>query len=87
METSVFLRTLPVNEGNPTTLALSLRSDEALWYNDDYFSWGFDGNWNRLAKPIKIGNATPPAAGINLDVAGNIHISGELTVDSDLRIK
>ncbi|NND31679.1 MAG: tail fiber domain-containing protein [Saprospiraceae bacterium] len=80
-------RTLNLNEGNPTALALSVRSDEALWYNDDYFSWGFDGNWNRFAKPIKIGNATAPAAGINLDVAGDVHITGELTVDSDVRLK
>lgn len=80
-------RTLNLNEGNPADLALSVRSDEALWYNDDYYSWGFGGNWNRFARPIKIGNATAPANGINLDVAGNVHISGELTVDSDHRLK
>jgi hypothetical protein len=80
-------RTLNLNEGNPTSLALMVRSDEALWYNDDYFSWGFAGNWNRFAKPIKIGNGNAPAAGISLDVAGNMHVSGELTVDSDVRLK
>lgn len=80
-------RSLNLNEGNPTNLALQVRSDEALWYNDDYFSWGFGGSWNRFARPIRIGDGTQPAPGIDLDVQGNVNLSGELTAASDSRLK
>ena len=80
-------RSVNLNEGNPANLALQVRSDEALWYDDDYFSWGFGGNWNRFARPIRIGDATQPAAGIDLDVQGNVNFSGELTAASDRRLK
>jgi len=80
-------RYLELNEGNPANLAIRVRGDEALWYDDDYFSWGFAGNWNRFAKPIKIGNATAPAPGIELGVQGSVNITGELTTASDQRLK
>jgi hypothetical protein len=80
-------QSLNLNEGNPQDLAIRVRSDEALWYNDDYFSWGFDGSWNRFARPIKIGDATQPAPGIQLDVQGSVNITGELTTASDARLK
>ncbi|MBK8504779.1 MAG: hypothetical protein IPL46_22745 [Saprospiraceae bacterium] len=40
--------------------ALEVRGDEAIWYDSDYFSWGFDGNWNRFARPVTLGGATQP---------------------------
>ncbi|NND07775.1 MAG: hypothetical protein HKN87_15465 [Saprospiraceae bacterium] len=63
-------RSLNLNEGNPVDLALRVRGDEALWYDDDYFSWGFDGSWNRFARPIKIGNANTSSSRHSIRCAG-----------------
>ncbi len=39
---------------------LQANGEEALFFNGDYFSWGFDANWNRWARPITIGNTLEP---------------------------
>ena len=57
--------------------AIHVKDDEALWYDDDYFSWGFGGNWNRFSKPITIGSATEPSSGIGILLTG----------DRDIRIE
>lgn len=43
--------------GNAT---YSANGAQAIWYDGDYFSWGFGGSWNRFGDPITIGNATEP---------------------------
>lgn len=51
--------------------ALDIRNSEAIWYDGDYFSWGFGGNWNRFADPITIGGSTPTPAGTALLITGS----------------
>ncbi len=67
---------LSIND--PEDKALLIKNHEALWYNRDYFSWGFDGNWNRFANGITIGSATPPGQGNALRITGgeNIFLDG-----------
>lgn len=38
------------------------QGDEVIWYNDDYFSWGFGGNFNYFSDDVIIGNRTNPVA-------------------------
>lgn len=59
-------------------IALRIKNDQALWYNDDYFSWGFGGNWNQFADGITIGSATPPGTGTALRITSskNIFLEG-----------
>ena len=54
---------LNIRDGATTGVTgLNFADDEAIWYDDDYFSWGFGGNWNRFADPITIGSATATPA-------------------------
>lgn len=57
--------------------ALDIRGDEAIWYDGDYFSWGFGGNWNRFAQPITIGGSTATPAGTALLITGSNDIRME----------
>jgi hypothetical protein len=43
---------------------------EAIWYNSNYFSWGYEGDYNYFAKPIRIGGAGSPAPTDKLEVVG-----------------
>lgn len=54
--------------------ALEVRGDEALWYDSDYFSWGFGGNWNRFARPVTLGGSTEPPSGTALLITGSSDI-------------
>jgi hypothetical protein len=51
-----------------TGLALRVNGDEALWYDDTYFSWGFGGAHNYFADEIRIGGAgdITPVADIHI---------------------
>lgn len=51
-----------------TGLALRVNGDEALWYDDTYFSWGFGGSHNYFADEIRIGGAgdITPVADIHI---------------------
>lgn len=77
---------IDLQDGDVGNTAVNVNGAEAIWYDGDYFSWGFDGNWNRIADEVAIGAIfTEPA--FMLDVAGDVNISGELTADSDRRLK
>ena len=52
--------------GNAST-ALSIRGDQAIWYNGSYFSWGYGGQYNYFRDEIGI-NRTDPRE--ELDVNG-----------------
>jgi len=43
-----------LNNGASGTF-LRANSVEAAWYNGDYFSWGYGGNYNYFADPIQVG--------------------------------
>ncbi len=77
---------IDLQDGNIGDLALNVKGDEALWYDGDHFSWGFGGNWNRIADEVGIGAVLAEPA-FMLEVAGDVNVSGELTADSDLRLK
>ena len=77
---------IDLQDASVGNLAIQVRGDEALWYDGDHFSWGFDGNWNRIADEVGIGAIMSEPA-FMLDVAGDVNVSGELTADSDVRLK
>lgn len=58
--------------------ALQVGGDQAIWYNDDHFSWGFGGNWNRFADAITIGSGTQPlsSVGLRIDQSKDLELDG-----------
>ncbi|MBU0528286.1 hypothetical protein KKF86_00800 [bacterium] len=51
-----------INVSNPSIdIALRVDDAEAIWYNGDYFSWGFGGNKNYFAYNVGIGTTSPSA--------------------------
>ncbi len=66
--------------------AIQVDDAQALWYNGDYFSWGFGGNYNFFADEVRIGNGSGEPA-YQLEVVGDADITGELTAASDKRLK
>lgn len=70
---------LNLNYNNPSAgAALRVGGDEALWYNGDYFSWGFGGTWNRFADRVTIGSSTPPmnSVGLRIDNFKDLELDG-----------
>ena len=51
-----------LNKGIASGVAMRCNSDEALWYNGTYFSWGYGGTYNFVGNKLKIagnGNTAP----------------------------
>jgi hypothetical protein len=69
---------------NSTYGAIYVNSDQAVWYDDTYFSWGYGGSYNYFARPVTIGN--PASPGYMLYVNGNIYANGSY-YGSDIRWK
>ena len=67
--------------------AIQVDGNEALWYTDGRFSWGFGGEYNFFADEVRIGGTGIGAPAFQLEVVGNADISGELTAASDKRLK
>jgi hypothetical protein len=57
-----------LNKGIATGIALRVNGDEALWYNNTYFSWGYGGTYNVFSDPVGINCA--PGEGHMLAVNG-----------------
>ena len=58
----------PINLNKGLTgVAMRVNEAEALWYDGDYFSWGYGGSKNYFARPIGIGTTNP---------AEELHIKG-----------
>lgn len=70
-----FLGELDLNYDGRVGSAIKVMGDQALWYNDDHFSWGFDANWNRIAKPVTIGSGVRPGTNVGLRVDGGRDIN------------
>jgi hypothetical protein len=66
--------------------ALYVNSKEALWYDLDHFSWGFDGLYNYYAKPVLIGG-TDNTPSYTLTVQGTTNSTGGYFSVSDERWK
>ena len=75
---------LNLNEGIFTGVALRVNRAEALWYNGDYFSWGFGGTANFFANSVGIGQVDPGPH--KLYVNGTGYATGGFWA-SDLRFK
>ncbi|MFH2094998.1 MAG: tail fiber domain-containing protein [Bacteroidota bacterium] len=73
-----------LNKDITSGVALRVNGDEAIWYNDTYFSWGYGGSFNYFADEIGIANTAPNVA---LDVIGSIEYTGTITDVSDIRLK
>jgi hypothetical protein len=50
--------------------AMFCNGREALWYNDDYFSWGYGANWNYFGNRLFIGPAAADPGANTLVVNG-----------------
>lgn len=82
--------TVNLNKGITSGVALRCNSDEALWYNDTYFSWGYSGAYNFFGNRLKIAGNGNMAPAYELYVDGNAAKSlGGSTwiVSSDKRLK
>ncbi len=73
-----------LNKGISTGIALRVNGAEALWYNGDYFSWGFGGTANFFADSVGIGQVDPGPH--KLYVNGTGYATGGFWA-SDLRFK
>ncbi|MFD2823802.1 tail fiber domain-containing protein [Lacinutrix iliipiscaria] len=75
-----------INEGVSSGIALRVNGDEALWYNGNYFSWGYGtgAGYNFFATNVGLGVYNP---NVRLDVDGNIEYTGTITDVSDRRLK
>ncbi len=79
-----------LNKGIASGVAMRVNSDEALWYNGTYFSWGYGGTYNFVGNKLKIAGNGNTAPSYELQVDGNAAKSlGGSTwiVSSDLRLK
>jgi hypothetical protein len=79
-----------LNKGIASGVAMRCNSDEALWYNGTYYSWGYGGTYNFFGNKLKIAGNGNTAPIYELQVDGNAAKSlGGSTwiVSSDLRLK
>lgn len=51
--------TLGAALGTSGGVALTVNNQEAIWYNNDYFSWGFGGNYNFFKDNVGIDQVSP----------------------------
>jgi hypothetical protein len=75
------------NIGDSSTAnRLYMKSKEAVWFNGDYFSWGYGGTANRFYRPVGIGGIDPA---YQLQLSQNSAakpVSSVWTVPADLRL-
>ncbi len=79
-----------LNKGIASGVAMRVNSDEAIWFNGTYFSWGYGGTYNFVGNKLKIAGNGNTAPTYELQVDGNAAKSlGGSTwiVSSDLRLK
>jgi len=82
--------TVNLNKGVTSGIALRCNGDEAIWYNNTYFSWGYAGTYNFFGNKLKIAGNGNVAPTYELQVDGNAaKSSGGSTwiVSSDLGLK
>jgi trimeric autotransporter adhesin len=78
-----------LNRGVSSGPALSVYGDEAIWYNDTYFSWGYGGTWNYFRNKTFIGSvaADPGANMLVVNGAAAKPGGGSWSTWSDIRLK
>jgi hypothetical protein len=59
---------------NSTYGAVYVNSMQAVWYDGNYFSWGYDGLYNYFARPVTIGYSGSPS--YMLYVQGAVYATG-----------
>lgn len=78
-----------LNKGVASGIALRVNSDEAIWYNGTYFSWGYGGAYNYFGDNVFIG-ATAIDPGTHLLVVNGTAAKpggGSWSTWSDARLK
>ncbi len=55
--------------------ALKVSDSEAIWYDGNYFSWGFGGNYNVFADKVSVATTASPGS-YALYVAGSAYCTG-----------
>ncbi|PLX11569.1 MAG: hypothetical protein C0594_03470 [Marinilabiliales bacterium] len=73
-------------KSSSTGVAMYVNGDEALWYNDTYFSWGYGGAYNYFADEVGIATSSPS---YTLEVNGSAGKpgGGSWSNSSDIRLK
>jgi hypothetical protein len=71
---------------NSTYGAVYVNSKQAVWFDGNYFSWGYDGLYNVFAHPVSVGTTANPGS-YSLYVVGTTHCTGGTWTDSDIRWK
>ncbi len=79
--------TLNLNKSISSGIALRVNETEALWYDGTYFSWGFGGEYNRFADPLRIGSAAVPTHTLEVDGTAAKTDGGSWSMLSDARLK
>lgn len=79
--------TLNLNKSISSGIALRVNETEALWYDGTYFSWGFGGEYNRFADPVRIGSAAVPTHTLEVDGTAAKTDGTTWSVLSDARLK
>jgi len=79
IRTNGSLELLKNGVSNSGSVGLKFNNDDAIWYNNTYFSWGQEGNYNVFEKPISIGSTESPPSGTGLMMGkeNNIKMLGE----------
>jgi hypothetical protein len=64
-----------------TDIGLRMNGDEALWYDDTYFSWGFGGEYNYFHDDIRIGGGggMAPVSDLHVSDPGDASMTLEST--------
>ncbi len=82
--------TANLNKGITSGVAMRVNGDEALWYDDNYFSWGFGGTHNYFGDPVTVGpfeGGTTPFAKLHVIDDGFTYLQVEsLSGDAVLQL-
>lgn len=76
-----------LNSGITSGVALRCNGDEALWYNETYFSWGYGASYNYFADPVTIGTSDEPQYTLVVNGTAAKTDGGSWSVLSDARLK
>jgi hypothetical protein len=74
-----------LNSNSASSGAVFVKGKEAMWFDGNYYSWGYDGNYNVFARKVSVATTTPPGT-YSLYVAGSAYTTGTWG-GSDIRWK
>lgn len=74
--TAEFAGRILINTDSLSNTCIRARGKEALWFNGNYYSWGFGGDYNQFADPIHIGGASQPGLNVGLLIDRGLEVKG-----------